>query len=85
MEFEQIVYSALAFMLIYGAIIIYLIKSDEGSGKRTNIAGYMAIGPLWLIFREKINRPLTSREIFGWFFVIMLMILAAALSFTETL
>lgn len=71
-----------AIMLAWIIVMIYFLKSDRGEGVNKNIAGYMAFGFLWPVFRKHFDRPLFKREVIGWLFVIALMFIAIFASLT---
>jgi uncharacterized membrane protein len=73
MNYEQAIIVVALFALIWFGVVIFLLKTDAGDGKRKNIAGIMSFGFFWPLFKNDAQRAMTSREKIGWTVVIMLM------------
>ena len=74
-------FEVIAFVIaIYCILILYLRLSDNGNGKRKNIAGWLLFGLMWPKIRQQLENDLKHGD--KIVFILVLIFLIAAFVFT---
>ena len=82
---SELIIIFIIFSLFWSALVVTIFKSDDGDGKRQNLAGYMIFGFMWPIFKNSFTKPMSNREIYGISFVSILTIVLIGAAFAGVL
>ncbi|TNC80603.1 MAG: hypothetical protein C9356_12845 [Oleiphilus sp.] len=82
MEAKTILTAVIIILAVIYLVAAFLCFTDDGSGTRRHLAATILFWPFLPIIKSVTNRALTVREVLGFGFLLLLMLVVIILSIT---